>query len=572
MTRRKVSVRGDNSGNSSGRGTGSGRSGNPVFPTLPVDSSGLGGPNGKGFGTEPTWQPNSSTSGKFQGDWQQMLNIPVDKLRFNYIDFLIQLLNQKGIPEELRTLIMQQLMQQGVNAEQRSYDWQLTQDQRQYDWNLLQDSRIYNSPTNELARLMGAGISRDAAIQLMSGAAGGSGVGAGSGSPVVGGASQVPLSDTFGNQSLATAQTAIAGVQTVVNMMSQGIDAATAISNAQMMQAQNTMTQSQLQAFKGVNDVTSAFNRAVLDGTLTVEDLQSLRTADDYYRWITDHADTNLVKPLIDNGSVAAVFGSTFGRGMMNNHLENTRLGRDSGQLFDNYLRNTELDADLKDVGLAQNRRDYYVSFATTLNDILASDVELQRLYQSYLNGEKELEINGIRVDLAKYSKAQAARADAYASSEFTAFQNALQQQTTVEQDGRAVVMSGQDILNYNAFSRLIQSYQTNRAITGLHGVLVPDEKGGNKVMSARERYSEMLNANIMVAISGAFIQDCINNNRLAGYSGDLAPIYRFADMWNASGLGSMVQTVGNAIPNVDIDVKNGNYYKLSGGAWKPVP
>lgn len=554
-TQRKTRIpNGRGTSGSSGRvihGTGSGTATPRTDKTVIPD---LGGPIGQGFGNVPTGQTNYSTTGQFQGEWQQMLNLPVSDLRYHYIDFLVQLLGQKNLPQELQTLIMQQLLQQGVNAEQRSYDWQLTQDQRQYDWNLLQDSRSYNSPTNELARLMGAGISRDAAIQLMSGAAGGSGVGVGSGSPVVGNTSQVPLSDTFGNQSLATAQTAIAGVQTVVNMMSQGIDAATAISNAQMMQAQNTMTQSQLQAFKGVNDVTSAFNRAVLDGTLTVEDLQGLRTADDYYNWITDHADSKLVKPLIDNGSIAAVFGSTFGRGMMNNHLENTRLGRDSGQLFDNYLRNTELDADLKEVGLAQNRRDYYVSFATTLNDILASDVELQRLYQSYLNGEKELEINGIRVDLAKYSRAQAARADSYASAEFTAFQNALRQETAVEQDGRSVVLSGQDILNYNAFSRLIQSYQTNRAITGLHGVLVSDQNGGNKVMSARERYAEMLNANIMVAISGAFIQDCINNNRLAGYSGDLAPIYRFADMWNASGVGSMVQTVGGLTPNVTVN------------------
>lgn len=522
--------------------------GDPLIPTgkRPRTSTPTStGPNGAGFGTKPTGQTQFSDRGAFQGDWQSMIGFDASNLPTNYVDFLIALLSNRNIPSELQTLILQQLLQQGSNSEQRNYDWQLTQDQRQYDWNLLQDSRIYNSPTNELARLMGAGIGRDAAIQLLSGSGASAGVGAG-GSPVVGSAAQVPMPDTFGNQTLNRISTAFQGIDLAMSLISQGVDVVSAISNAQLLQAQNYMSQQQLQAFQGVNDITSAFNQAVLDGTLTVEDVQGLRTADDYYKWITDHADTKLAKPLIENGSVSRVFGSSYGRSMMNHHLENTRLGRDSGRLFDAYVQQSELDADLKEVGLAQSKRDYYVSFNTTFNDILSSNIELAQLYQQYLTGEKHLEISGVQVDLAKYSRNAAKRQDFVQQVEFDAFSDALKQTTVVNQDGQQVTITGKDILSYDAFSKLLRSYYDNRAIVGQHGVDIPTEDGGKRIGTARERYQEFLNANLMVAITGAFLQDCIANNRLAGYNGNLAPIYRFADMWNNSGLGTMVTTGSN--------------------------
>lgn len=530
------------------------RSGSENFPAASIP---LTGPGGKGFGSDlptipnndPNW--NNPYSGVNSGNGAAISRLfSTLSNGGNPLQALLSLLDDRHWSNEEWAMFLQYALQQASNSDQRSYDQSLTKDQREYDWNLLQDSRLYNNPQNELARLMGAGVSRDAAIQILSGAAGGSGVGTG-GSPVT--SSPVPVGSvpgTPGAQELATIQTALQGVQAVVNMTAQGIDMASAISNAQMLQAQNSMTQSQLQAFQGVNNITQAFNRAVFDGTLTIEDVQGLRTADDYYRWITDHADTNFVKPLVQNGSVAAAFGSTFGRGMMNNHLEQTRQGRDSAQLFDNYLRQSDLDTDLKDVLLAQNRRNYYVSFATTLNDILTKDADLALLYQSYLNGEKIIEINGHRVDVAKYEAEAAKRNNFTQQVYFDAFQSALDKTFDVNMDGRQATLTGRDVINYNAFTTLIRSFQENRALSGLHGVLAPDEDGGKTVVTARERYARMLDENVMVAITGAFIQDVINSNRLSGYSGDLAPLYRFADMWNASGLGNVVKTVSDIAPD----------------------
>lgn len=429
--------------------------------------------------------------------------------------------------------------------------------QRAYDVEMRDESRLYSTPTNELARLMGAGVSRDAAIQILSGAAGGSGVG----SAMIGsGASPFTTSPTgiSGTQDIARqqmalngVQVALQGIQTVMDLVGQGIDMSTAISQSKMMQAQSQMTQAQLGAFNGVNNISQAFHNAVLDGTLSIDDIQGLRTSDDYYKWIVDHADTKLVKPLIENGSVASVFGSTYGRSMMNQHLEQTRQSRDAAQLFDAYLKQNDLDADLKEVSVAQSRRDFYVSFQNTMNDILASDVNLANLYQSYLNGEKELEINGVRVDLAKYQRAAAKRQNVLEQNSFNAYQSALNRDYTLEQDGKQVTVSGYALLNYNQMTTLLRSYQNNRALSGLQGVQVGDKQGGYTIMSARDRYAKMLDNNIEIAITGAFVQDVINNNRLSGYSGSLAPLYRFADMWNASGLGNVVSIGSNLLPDV---------------------
>lgn len=309
------------------------------------------GPNGKGFGSDFTTNPNSASTwsnpydGKTSGQGAA-INRLYETLGKggNPLQSLLSLLDGRSWDEELWSMFFQFALQQAANSDQRAYDQLVTKDQREYDWNLLQDSRLYNNPQNELARLMGSGISRDAAIQMLSGSAGNLG-GSTGGSPVTN--SPVPVgsaSGTPGDQKLATVQTALQGVQMVANLVSQGIDAFTAVNQAQMMQAQNYMTQSQLQAFKGVNDISQAFDRAVFDGTLTIEDVQGLRTADDYYNWINDHADTKMIKPLIQSGAVNAAFGSTFGRQMMNHHLEQTRQSRDSGVVYDQFVRSQILD------------------------------------------------------------------------------------------------------------------------------------------------------------------------------------------------------------------------------------
>ena len=140
---------------------------------------------------------------------------------------LIQLLSRIGFPSDMSA------------AQQADWDKQLLdqilsqlseEDARKYNLGVLQEQRLYDSPTNQLARLMGAGISRDAAIQLLSASgSGGSSVAAGSAAAQAAGipASQSELNDIQGKTAIAGA--VFQGIGTLSSLMSLGFSAPAAL-------------------------------------------------------------------------------------------------------------------------------------------------------------------------------------------------------------------------------------------------------------------------------------------------------------------------------------------------------
>lgn len=426
----------------------------------------------------------------------------------------------------------------------------ITQEQRQYDKSLQADQRLYDTPTNMLARLMSAGISRDAALQMLSGGAGGSGAAVPYGQ-TGNQASLLPASQSYANDvqaKTAIANTVFSGIGALSGLVSLGFSIPQAIQQVNALSMQNFMSQKAMIGLKAADDVLGALQGAVQIGALSTEDMDGFSNATDALNYINDHKDTNAFKSIFDNGSFANVYGSKLGRQMFTEAWNNVRQSKDAGTLLDQHLRQQDLQNDLAEINTASARRQYFVELSTTIQDILKKNEEVALLWQAYRNGEKQIEINGELVKQERYNTNRAQRTDFVENSQFSAYQNALEHKTKVNLDGYVAEVTGQDFLNYHAFTSLLRMYQQDAVLSGQQGVEVPTKDGSYTVMSARERYAKQLNANIDAVIAGAFISEVVNSNRLAGYDGDLSPLYKFFDMWNSSGANEFVKTSAGTV------------------------
>lgn len=380
----------------------------PPEPTLQPGQSvlpgsiSLGGKPGTHTAKNPEniWWSYGEGTNALQLIWQLLNNSNNGgSLSQGYADILSQLTKQSEAgkpinPDMVISLLMNLL----------SYN--TTQEQRDYDYRMLNESRQYNNPQNELARLMGAGISRDAALQLMSGSAGNLGSGSGAGatqmmSPVAGaGAAALNSSNAHNN----LVNQVYNGIQLVANLFGQGVDMYSAIQSAQMLQAQNYMTQQQVGTYQQVNQITQALQNAVTQGILEPTDLEGWSNANDVYKWLIDHADTNLVKPLNNSGAISGVFGTTIGREMFNKHWQQMRDSKDAGKLFDNFVRQQELDTEMRGFDVSKS----YFELQYAIGELSRQDVEIQNLWNAVWSGNIDLEIKGLDLKIKQYEENQA--------------------------------------------------------------------------------------------------------------------------------------------------------------------
>lgn len=99
-------------------------------------------------------------------------------------NILASLVSQSGnLDEDLTAQFANSFLQWLQVINQRNYDRALTKDQRAYEESRLADERSYNSPLSQLGRLLGTGMSREKALQIL-GSANSSGSAVGVSSPV----------------------------------------------------------------------------------------------------------------------------------------------------------------------------------------------------------------------------------------------------------------------------------------------------------------------------------------------------------------------------------------------------
>ena len=122
-----------------------------------------------------------------------------------------------------------------------------SQEQRDYDKSALDEQRLYDNPQNQLARLMGAGISRDAAIQMLQGGSDPALVGSGSDASLP---SQLPSPTERLMQQLQTASGFISAVSGLVSL---GFTIPQAVMQTRLMSNQSFLSDAQKKSYVAAN-------------------------------------------------------------------------------------------------------------------------------------------------------------------------------------------------------------------------------------------------------------------------------------------------------------------------------
>lgn len=273
----------------------------------------------------------------------------------SFLNFLSAYSSVGGTSDERTDSLFQYILQLLSTSDQRLYDQHMTENQRNYDWNLKQEQRIYDDPTNQLSRLMGAGISRDAALQILSGSAGNVGAG-GSGSMPFGSGvgapnSQLPApSGTMQNQRINNALNAINAVSQLVQ---SGGKLAESIEQVQALQYSNSMTAQQVQSLDDVQKSIQQIQALQMSGVLKEDDLKQLSNFDDLSDYLNKSAaDNTQVADFIKSPSYQRARGSLFGLQYFNRYWQNVRDNRDAGTRLDQFIRQNDLQNALTSVSV----------------------------------------------------------------------------------------------------------------------------------------------------------------------------------------------------------------------------
>lgn len=320
----------------------------PAFPShdwsyqhLPnLNFPNVSGPMGNGFGNNVDPSNGLTNEGAKESftDFQAFY----DALRSGNPNDLLN--GHLSLSNEQYDAFYQFLMQWFQIIDQRKYDRQLTLDQREFDWNRLLDERNYDSPSAQLMRLMSTGMSRDAALAAISaGMNGGSGVG-GSGQPVVSPVASAPsVSAPSGTTGVAIANAVIDGIGTIIQGVQAGFSMAESIENVKSLQMQNFMSQEALQGYKDVKDVAMYLQNLSSSDEDFNQMLSQFSNADDLFKYISDHKDTNNFKSLYSSPIYQRTLGTPNGRSLFNDYWKSIRDTRDSGTLMDEYVNQQRL-------------------------------------------------------------------------------------------------------------------------------------------------------------------------------------------------------------------------------------
>lgn len=213
------------------------------------------------------------------------------------------------------------------------------EDKRRYNeerWNI---QNIYDSPLNQLARLMGAGISRDAAIQMLSGG------GSGSGSIVTGDAAALAggLAPSESNKNAIDAATGIAntvfnGISSLVGLTSLGFSIPQALQSIKGLQMQNHLTSDMLQGLQAADSLLSAAGNAVQTGLMSQDEYNKLTNGNDYINHIIANKDKAGYADVYSSPAFQRVYGTVQGREMFNRGWNAITKSKTEGEQLRNFV------------------------------------------------------------------------------------------------------------------------------------------------------------------------------------------------------------------------------------------
>lgn len=367
-------------------------------PSTPPES-----PNGFGFGHDTlpfTGQlgannGNMSTSGNALYDSLSQLSKGKD-FENSLLPLLLRFFDKGSGESEYEGQLFNAILQQIFTQDQRLYDKNVTQDQRQYDYNLLLDNRQYNNPSNQLARLLGAGISRDKAIELLSGSAGVGSAGAGSagGSAVTGMPSSIGSMSTPG--SLAS-QNAGMVLDAITKLTNAGVSVGTAYYQARMADNSVFFSNEQRAGYEAANEVATKFQDCLYSGNFTEGEINECSNFDDFHQLALEKSKTiPQVSELVNSAAYQKVRGSMYGRKFFNGYWDSVRDSRNSGTIMDEYIRSMQYGNKLK---YYDGEKAYY-GVQSAIKELSLQDAEYEKLMTDIDEGRVRVKIAGKELEI----------------------------------------------------------------------------------------------------------------------------------------------------------------------------
>lgn len=472
----------------------------------------------------------------------------------NFGDALTGMLNNESWSSEFWSLFYEAALQQAMTQDQRVYDAWRTQDQRAYDYSLLKDQRSYESPAAQLARLMGSGISRDKAIEILSN----SPISPVNGSPVTGSAgSPGSTSGTPGDQNLAKVGMVMNGLQTIAGLVSTGLSIPQALYQNDLLKNQATLSQFGMQGLTSADAVFNSLGSAVSSGAIDQETFDSLTNANDALKYILDHRDTNSFKHLFANGDFDRVYGSKFGREAFAGLWHDVADTKSYGSQLESYLRNQDLQNELTSLSTKKAQRDFYMDYQKQLRDLIQQDEQIGILWNQYQSGSIKVLIDGEQLEqaktatsISKLSQTSAERASYREGVEFNAYKNFVENGEPVEPGANA---TGQDMIDYLTWGNYFNHLQRQLVLSSTKGSKRTWSNDGKLHIdsSFRDENISFLRRNQRVAIQAAFLNDIISNNRIDMYQGDGSGLFKFFDVLKTSGTLDVISTATDVTSDV---------------------
>lgn len=352
--------------------------------------SGLGG-SGYGSSTSPGALPSGTDIDRLLGDksyWSQLLGMLGNNADMSpYLQMLLGIgadnIGKIGTyPEDVRQKLVELFLNNLVS-----------QEQRQYDKSVVDEQRIYDSPQNQLARLMGAGISRDAALQLLNPS---------DQSPLVGSGSGVDAgSMTPPSQQVMQAFNTAAGVLGAIgSLVSLGFSIPQALQQIHFMRNQNMLSDRQLKAYDAASRAFSILNNA----GAAAESFGSAGAAIKKISTLAADGNTDAQNFISQGGIKQLQDSAPFSSSTLNQLYMSERASGDYAKQFKKEMKSLDLRNQLTQA----NVQEVYQSIQNEIAQLRKTNVEVDKLFQDIQRQDIEISILGETYRVAAYQGHQA--------------------------------------------------------------------------------------------------------------------------------------------------------------------
>lgn len=432
--------------------------------------------------------------------------------------------------EDWNKQLLNLILQQYVNQEQRGYDR-----------SVLQEQRIFDSPINQLARLMGAGISRDAAIQMLSG----SGLGSGSGSALIGSmggtidpgipASQSELNNIQGKTAIAN--TVFGGIGALSGLVGLGFSVPQAIQQTKYLQNQNLLTERQISAYDSTGRAFSILNSA----GAAAESFGSVASAATAITNLAKSGNADAAQFIASGGLQTMKENAPFSSQALGNLYMSERSSVDNARFIEQQQRANDLRNWISENDVTES----YISVGQSFMQLLQEEPKLAQLWQDVQAGKYKILIAGEELKQEQYQTTVAENAAKQAAFDTEVLERFKSLGTQLP-DGS--VIGASDFIAYSKYQDLYKKMYNDAVLLG-----DPRWMSKEQVENNRSEYVKFLSQNRELAYMTAFVDLAFKQSDAKFIQSWASPFLGFGHALQSSGLGGVVSTATSTASDVAV-------------------